>query len=282
MPVNPRLLRLPTLFLLVLGVGMEAPCVEAQPSIISLYYSLDTASVHGSSVFADEDVVRDNLSGSIIQVGLGPLPSNADLNAYHRRSDGIHMFSLDVTVELPGLIEVRPSDVVSFDGTGYALAFSGMTNGIPTGACIDAFALASNGDFLISFDVALDLPGLSAEGRDLLRWNGSSWTIFFDGADAGVPDGLNLDAAHVLTGGARLLVSFDGSGTVGGIQFNDEDVMEFDLVNDSWSLFWDGSSSWSDVSAADLDALSVLERPSAIFADGFESGNLSAWSGSAP
>src|SRR4030095_210494 len=106
-------------------------------------------------------------------------------------------------VQLPALGEVRPSDVVRFDGTNYALAFSGVTNGIPANASIDALAMASNGDFLISFDVPLDLSGMATEDRDLLRWNGSGWSIFFDGADAGVPDGLDLDAAHLMNDGIR-------------------------------------------------------------------------------
>lgn len=268
--------------LLTMALGTEAVAL-AQVPVVVLRYSFDTATVSGTFLYEDEDVTQDNLADSFGVAWIGSLTAEADLTAYHLRQDGTQIFALDIATDLPGLLGARPNDVVSFNGTGYGMAFSGVANGLPAGAAIDALTAASNEDLLLSFDVALDLPGVSAEDRDLLRWSGSGWSVFFDGSDAGVPDGLDLDAAHLLTDNIRLLLSFDGSGTVGGVQFDDEDVLEHNLVNRSWALFWDGSSRRPEVTAADLDALYAFEeRPSSLFSDGFESGDLSAWSDSLP
>jgi hypothetical protein len=280
--LTSRPLHAPAILFLV-AVGLSEAALKAQPPhVTSLFYSFDTTTTTGAATFEPRDVAQDNLMGSVGRVALGPLPPGVDLKAYQVRPDGTQLFSLDTTAVLPGLAEVRPSDVVGFDGTGYSVVFSGSAHGVPEGASIDALAMAPNGDLLISFDVAVELSGLAAEDRDLLRWNGSTWSIFFDGANEGVPDGLDLDAAHLLSSG-HLLLSFDGSGTIGGVAFDDEDVLEYNPVAHSWVLFWDGSSRRPDAVAADLDALyAVEEGPSAIFADGFESGNLSLWSGGHP
>lgn len=268
--------------LLTMALGAHAVAL-AQPPVVALRYSFDTATVSGIFLYEDENVSQDDLAGALGFAWTGPLPEQADLTAYHLRQDGTQLFALDITVNFPGLPGVRPNDVVSFNGNGYGLAFSGVANGLPAGTAIDALTAASNEDLLLSFDVALDLASISAEDRDLLRWNGSGWSVFFDGSDAGVPDGLDLDAAHLLTDNVRLLLSFDGSGVIGGIQFDNEDVLEYNLVNSSWVLFWDGSGRRPEVATADLDALYAFEeRPSGIFSDGFESGDLSAWSGSLP
>ena len=57
----------------------------------------------------------------------------------------------------------------------------------------------------------------------------------------GVDASLDLDALG--TSGDLYLVSFDGSGEVGGrVAFDDEDVLSYDPVADEWELFYDGSA----------------------------------------
>ena len=59
-------------------------------------------------------------------------------------------------------------------------------------------------------------------------------------------------------GGNLLWVSFDVSGSLGGINFDDEDVLEFDAVGSSWNLFYDASAQHADWPAgADLDAVVI-------------------------
>lgn len=115
-----------------------------------------------------------------------------------------------------------------------------------------------NGDrvILISWDIAVTLEnGVIVEDEDL--WGPENDGLFFDGSEAGVDTGLNLDAAQYAPAGDHLLLSFDGSGVVGGIAFDDEDVLEYDRFNRTWRLLFDASmrnAAWAPV---DLDALYV-------------------------
>ena len=67
---------------------------------------------------------------------------------------------------------------------------------------------------------------------------------------------LDLDAGHDLGGGAYA-TSFDTAGEVGGIVFDDEDVLRFDGI--TWTVEFDGSTENSNWAAADLDAVMVPE-----------------------
>ena len=107
---------------------------------------------------------------------------------------------------------------------------------------------------MLSFDVALDLGGVHFEPEDLAQFDGSAFNMFFDGSAAGVAPGLDLDAADDLACNGHLLLSFDGSGSIGGIAFDDDDVLEFDRVA-TWALAYDGSAHDPDWGPVDLDAV---------------------------
>jgi hypothetical protein len=172
------------------------------------------------------------------------------------------LLSLDTWAELGGL-PVSPADVLRWDGGGYTIAFDAAAAGIPTGADVDAVT-ADGDDLLLSFDVTVDLPGGPYADEDLVRWDGSSFTLELDGSEAGVPAGLDLDAAHRL-GNGHLLLSFDTAGMIGGVAFADEDLLELSPGTGTWELAYDGSAEHPGWIAADLDAVAigvpVLEIP---------------------
>jgi hypothetical protein len=156
-----------------------------------------------------------------------------NVDGYHLLPDGRQLLSFDTTVKLSASLTAGPGDVVRFNGTSYALVFNAAANGVPRGANVDAVAMDGS-DLLLSFDVTVSLPGgVTARPADLVRFAGGVFTIYFDGAAAGLAPGLDLDAADVLPNG-RLLVSFDGSGVIGGVGFDDEDVLEHDRVSGTW------------------------------------------------
>jgi cysteine-rich repeat protein len=72
-----------------------------------------------------------------------------------------------------------------------------------------------------------------------------------------VSGGLDLDAVHYTDLDGHLYLSFDGSGNVGGVDFDDEDVLEYDPGGGVWALLYDGSARHSGWPPADLDALGV-------------------------
>ena len=54
------------------------------------------------------------------------------------------------------------------------------------------------------------------DDEDLVRFDGVTFSLFLDGSAAGVAGALDLDAVHHLDPNGHLLLSFDGSGTLGG------------------------------------------------------------------
>ncbi len=266
--------------LVFVALGVLASGAGAQ--ILSLDYSNDISWKVGSALEGRAGVVRQTPPASAAAVGLGTLPANANLVAFTVGPDGAPLFVLDTTVDLPGSVHAGPRDVVRYAGGVYSVVFSGAAAGIPAGTSIDGLAFrhtAAKDYFVFSLDVTAKLGGsLTATPRDVVVWDGTNWSKPFDGAAAGVPSNLMIDALSVdgfAPTGLVFYLSFDGSGKLGTVNFDDEDVMAWD--GSAWSLAFDGSTQADTTFAAgDLDALQV--RTPNIFRDGFESGDTTQWS----
>ena len=57
--------------------------------------------------------------------------------------------------------------------------------------------------------------------------------------------------------GSRLALSFDGGGSLPGVTFADEDVLEYDVVAGTWEVTYDGSAHHPGWDAANLDAVAL-------------------------
>jgi hypothetical protein len=222
--------------------------VSASPDI--------TIDLGASIVTADEDVAVDNQLGVVMLENLGAIPDASDVIALGFDVNGDRLIAFDTTSLLPGSVVARPGDVVRYDGASYSIEFDASAAGIPMGVLTDATSLVPGG-LLLSFDTTVDLgSGLIAADEDLVRWNGSSFSLGFDGSAEGLDRSLDVDAAQDLGGGA-FFMSFDTSGTVSSISFDDEDVVRFD--GSVWSMEYDASVADSNWAAADLDAMMVPE-----------------------
>lgn len=218
----------------------------------------------GTEIVFDEDAVFEDGGGQAIEA-LGPLVSASDLQALDIRDDGDALFALDITTTLSGAGTVGPRDVVRYNGVTYSLEFDGSANGLPAGSRIDALSHTSDGDLLLSIDVTVAFSSthaatpFTAADEDVVRWDpadGMTW--MFDGSDEGVGTSLDTDSVHFIEATQNLLLSFDGSGVIDGVGFDDEDVLEFDPGSDTWDLAVDGSASSSNWGAADLDAFHAV------------------------
>jgi hypothetical protein len=218
--------------------------------------SPDTTVTLSGTTADDESVVRDDLAGSVTSLAIGSIPAETDLDAYNVRPNGVQLLSFDTTVVLPGGITARPGDVVRYDGAGYAIEFNAAAAGIGPGVNLDAVAVYGS-SLLLSFDTAFDIGGLHVEPADLVLFDGATFTSFFSASPAGIAPGLNLDAADYLPCNGHLLLSFDGSGTIGGVAFDDEDVLEFDRAS-TWEMAYDGSAHDPHWGPADLDAVHAV------------------------
>lgn len=240
-----------------------------------------TISLQAGLVVEDQDILVDNLGGILLQESLGgPIAANAGLSVVGYAEEGglQRLFVPSTWVALTGVV-AGPHNVVRFDGATYQVVFDAFAEGLPDGTRIDAVTRGKDGELHLSFDSFVDLGVFTAADEDLVRFDGTTFSVVFDGSDQGVAAGLDLDAASVGPDG-RLLLSFDTSGSIDGIPFDDEDVLEFDPETLIWtpSLAFDGSvdasgdpSRWR---VADLDAIQVPEPEPKV---GLIAGTLLLW-----
>lgn len=235
------------------GVGI----VHAQ-GIISASPDV-TIDLGADVVSADEEVIVDNQLGivSIENIGLIPLPRASEMIALSVDVNGDHLIAFETTTLLAGGVVARPGDVVRYNGgVLYSIEFDASAEGLPSTVATDAVSAFEN-RLILSFDTTVDLGGgLVVADEDLVSWNGSTIRRILDGSASGIDSALDIDALQYL-GGSRFLVSFDTSGEVGGVVFDDEDVLRRD--GSTWSMEFDASAANSAWAAADLDAVVVPE-----------------------
>ena len=201
---------------------------QAATPLVSASVSSDVTIVLGGVIVDDEDVAADNLAGIIIPVDLGDLPETASVNSYHLLENGDQLFSLDTTVTLTGPVTAEPGRRGALRRGLVHVEFDASANGVPNGVVTDAMSTTTAGDLLLSFDTTVELSAASGtvavDDEDLVSFNGSVFSRIFDGSGVGVAEALDVDGAHDL-GGGKLAMSFDGSGSLSGVNFDDEDVL---------------------------------------------------------
>ena len=121
----------------------------------------------------------------------------------------------------------------------------------------DALRSLGANNLLLSFDTTVAFPTFTADDEDIVQIHNGVPGLYFDGSAHGVPAELDLDAIDSIGSNGHLLMSFDGSGTIDGIAFNDEDVLEFAPESNTWSLSYSGSAEHAAWAPADLAALSA-------------------------
>ena len=189
------------------------------------------------------------------------IPAGVDVTSYFPESASQTLLTVDTTAALPtdgsgDTVTVTPRDVVSYAPlTGFfssTLFFTGESFGIPDGARIDALGKNASGHLLLSFDVTVSLPMtgggmLTVKPGDTVSFDGAGYSLVFDSASAGIPDGMNLEGATMLPN-ADLLLSFDEPGSIGGVNFAPEEVLEFNPGANSWVIAFDGivADNWPD------------------------------------
>jgi Zn-dependent metalloprotease len=114
----------------------------------------------------------------------------------------------------------------------------------------------------LSLTSSQTIGGVSSADEDILRFDGTNWSLFFDGSDVGVgsPD---LFAFSLLDSDS-ILMSFSANVTVNGITATPQDVVRFDATSlgsttaGTFSMYFDGSDVGFDTTAEKIDSLSLL------------------------
>ncbi len=256
--MNAKGLLASAFLLLASGAGVAAP-VEVSP---------DTASSLGGTVVGPGNAAEDD-AGTVTVTAIGPsapgivLGAGVNLDGFDRLPTGEVLFSTDVTVAVPGLPGAGvaiPSDVVMVTAGGPSIVLSGTAAGLPAGTDVDAIGLEADSDVLVSFDTTVNFNGTVADDEDVVRVDaGGATSLVYDGSAQGLSTqtGLDLDAVYRNLDDGHLLLSFDGSGSVPGVNFDDEDVLDWNPTNGVYAMAYDGSAaptSWP--TGSDLDAVS--------------------------
>lgn len=161
--------------------------------------------------------------------------------------------SSDVTIDLGAGVVAADEDVAVDNQLGLVMLEN--LGAIPDASDVIAVGLDVNGDRLLAFDTTTALSGgVVARAGDVVRYDGSAYSIAFDAAAAGLPAGSVTDSVSLAPGG--LLLSFDTTVDLGGgLVAADEDLV--DWSGSSFALAFDGSAQGLDV-ALDIDAAQDL------------------------
>ena len=233
------------------------PALHAIPKTI--IFSPDITIVLDGQTIDDENAAEDDLNGNLTPVDTGALPANADLQAYHRTGDVAvgDLLVLDTAVDLAGGVHSTPRKVIGLNAGVFSEFMNLAACGVPDGVQIDA--MTSGAAMWFSFDVPVTLGGQLYDDEDVVALSdGCVWQAVLDGSAAGVAAGLDIDGIHFQEDENLLLISFDAAGTVGGVSFDDEDVLGYSLnPGGGWGMVYDGSAEHpgAEWNPADLDAL---------------------------
>lgn len=185
----------------------------AEGSGTRIFFAVDsTVALTGGLVARPGDVVALNgVTYSIAFSALGAgLPPGIRTDAVALSSTGGLLLSFDTAVSLPGALHVADEDLVRWNGTTFSLALDGSTAGIADGNDVDAVDDLGPSTFLVSFESAGTIQGISFADEDVLRYASGAWSLHRDGSAADADwRPADLDAMQLVPepGAAGLLVT---------------------------------------------------------------------------
>jgi hypothetical protein len=109
---------------------------------------------------------------------------------------------------------------------------------------------------ILSTEEDATLGGLNFEDDDLVRYDPAT-SLYLDGSTLfGIPLP-DVDAVHVLANG-HIILSTEGNATIGVLNFGKDDLVEYDPVADTATLYFDGAL--FSATDEDIDAVHVLDN----------------------
>ncbi len=239
--------------LLFLGTTLLLLIANVSLSHAALFLSTDIPVTIGGNSFAERDIVYYEpagfslyLSGSALEI-----PKGGNINAFGFFGSNI-FFAVDVPTTLGG-VDCTERDLIRYDGTNFSKLLDGSAIGIPDGAHINAATQLSNGSIIFSLDIPASIEGLSIKANDLIKYDGSSFSLYFSGSDHGIPESANIDGVWVGST-VDILFSLDIPCSLNGLEVGAQDVIRWSAG--SFSLYFDGLSAGIP-EGSDVDAVSL-------------------------
>ena len=210
----------------------------------------------GGLTFQDDDLVLydpDTNTATLFFSGGTLFSHNENIDAVAALGNGNIILSTDGNATLGGLT-FEDGDLVEYNPvTDTATLFFDETL-FSHNEDIDAFAVLGNGNIILSTDGNAALGGLTFEDGDLVEYNPvtDTATLFFD--EDLFSHNEDIDAFAVL-GNGNIILSTDGNAALGGLTFEDGDLVEYNPFTNTATLFFDEDLFWSN---EDIDAVSML------------------------
>ena len=177
----------------------------------------DTPSLLGGTIWESHEIVRNDAGTFSLERAL---PAGTPLDATHQMDSGDWLLSVLEPTELDGLY-YDPRDVVQYDGSTFSLFFNGVAAGVPAVANVDAVFLLGGdaGDLVLSFDIPVSIAGVIYEPADLVRYNGVTFSTYFDASLANPPIPLSTNVIEADERAGKLYLSLDVPTTLGGTTY---------------------------------------------------------------
>ncbi len=205
-----------------------------------------------AGVAQDEEVLEYAPGGWALSGALPAIPNEAGIQALTFDGSDV-LFTPDVTVEIAG-VTVEPRDIARWNGASIVLEVDGSASGIPDGLGIDALAFSiATGNLLISVDSSARVGPIDVDDEDLFRPSPSPLLVF-DGSAEGIDPALDLVGFGMRTAEEGIF-TFDGSGRVDDIDFDDEDLLLWSFTSGDFGLYLDASSLDPAFVAVDVQAV---------------------------
>jgi hypothetical protein len=162
--------------------------------------------------------------------------------------------SSDITLDVAGTV-VSPADVAADLATPPVVAVD--LGPLPSGTDVMSYSPYPGVGELFSVGHTLSLPGgVTARPRDLVLWDGASYSLAIDGGAVGIPDGAGIDAFALDATTGDFWLSFDTTVDLNGTIVRDADVVDGITL----ALVFDASAAGVP-QGTDVDAVSAVPEP---------------------
>ncbi len=158
--------------------------------------------------------------------------------------------------KLPGVSGTADdADIYRWSGSAYSRAIdvSAAPYKLPSGANVDGFDRLNATQFYLSFsNTSTTVPGIgTVQDEDVLFWDGSAWSVFFDGTAHGLTSS-SLDIDAISVAGSTLYFSTFGNTNPPGVGGTADDADIYSWNGTSYARVWDATANGLS-SAANVD-----------------------------
>ncbi len=154
---------------------------------------------------------------------------------------------------------IRQLAVVAAVGLMSSFTIAHADNTAPIGESTDATGSFAFPTVYLSSPGAGNVGGNGYADEDIMKYQSGAgvWSKAFDGTNAGLPDAADIDALTLTHNGPLVFyMSFDNPVAVPGLgTVDDSDVVAYNTVSGTWSMYLDGSTVGLTTAGEDIDAL---------------------------